>query len=719
MGERAVKGLLLGLLVAAGGGAVPPADASLLFAALVLALALLTRRASGRLVVRFVVASGTKGEFRVRVARRALPPSLHAHLDPQVASRVRLGGRIYRVTTGQELPVGPLRPGTWYVAVAGHVEDPALNKTVGEFREEKCVRLGRRESREIRFDFRPSFAWLRLRVTREGVPVPRALVARVGSGEPLGLTRSDGSLHVELPFGDAEFWVGHAGRVVAKQVHVTFQSPDVLEVDLEREIDRLVDGCPGAAERLLRGDRAGAARALEQAGDHRQAQALWGEYCRIRGETEAAAEHFLLADQPDRAAPLLESLGRLGTAAEALVAAGEPRRAAQLYSRAERWEEAGNAYASAFLLKEAADCFERASMLARAVPLLERAGLQLRAGEAANTIGERARAIRAFRSIPAEHPDFAAARRRLEELEQVDVTQRPDTQGVPGGAARRYEILEEIGRGSMGIVFKAYDRVLHRTVALKRLPRAVAGSPRVVSLFLSEARAAARLNHPYIVTIHDVVREDETMFLSMEYLEGQTLRTLLESHGPFPTPGVLRVARHALTGLAYAHSHEVIHRDLKTQNLMWTRHRLLKIADFGVARAVEGASRGGAAGSIHYMSPEQAEGEADARSDLYSLGICLFEIATGRVPFTGHNVLEQHRSRERPHPREFAPELPLGLESVILRMLSIEPGARFQSAKEVLGALESVDLQPHRSEAERAESNRDPDLQPAPGSALR
>ncbi len=700
-----------------------PLDAAALaglLAALIVLLAFRCWSIRGRLVVRFSVAPGMKGDFRVRVARRALPPSLHPHLDPQVVSRVRLGGRIYRVTEGRELSVGPLRPGTWYVAVAGCVEEPALNKTVGEFREEKCVRVGPRESREILFDFRPSFAWLRVRVTRDGCPVSQARVARVDSGEPVRPTRSDGSLHLELPFGPTEFWVGHAGRVVAKQVHVTFQGPEVVEVDLEREPDRRIDGCPEAAELLLQGDRAGAARALEQAGNHQGAQALWGDYCRIRGETEAAAEHFLLAGQPGRAAPLLESLGRWGMAAEALLAAGEARPAAELYSRVERWEEAGDAYARAFLYTEAADCYERAGLIARAVPLLERAGFHLRAGEAAHRIGDRARAVRAFRRVPAEHPDFAAAQRRLEELEQVDPSKRPAITGVPGGAARRYEILEEIGRGSMGIVFKAYDRVLHRTVALKRLPRAVAGSPRVVSLFLSEARSAARLNHPYVVTIYDVVREGETMFLSMEYLEGQTLRTLVESHGPFPTRGVLRVARQALTGLAYAHGVGVIHRDIKTQNLMWTRHQLLKIADFGVARAMEEAARTGMlAGSIHYMAPEQAEGHADARCDLYSLGVCLFEVATGRLPFTGRDVLEQHRSRERPRPREFVPGLSVGLEGVILRMLAIEPEARFQSAQEALGALEPVEPQARRSTDQPTESARHSDPRPAAEKALR
>jgi serine/threonine-protein kinase len=241
----------------------------------------------------------------------------------------------------------------------------------------------------------------------------------------------------------------------------------------------------------------------------------------------------------------------------------------------------------------------------------------------------------------------------------------------------------------MGIVFKAYDRVLHRTVALKRLPWAAAGSPRPLSLFLSEARAAARLNHPYIVTIYDVAREGETMFLAMEYLDGRSLRELVESHRSFPTQGVLRVARQALTGLAYAHRHGVVHRDIKTNNLIWTRQRILKIADFGLARAMEEAPHLRThSGSVHYMAPEQIGGYADARSDLYSLGICLFEIATGRLPFTGTNVLEQHRSSPRPSPREVAPALSTGLEQLVLRMLAIEPDARFQSAEEALGTLE-------------------------------
>jgi tetratricopeptide (TPR) repeat protein len=632
-----------------------------------------------------------RGEFRVRVARQALPPSLHGHLDPQIDSPIRLGGSIHSLTTGRRLGIEPLRPGEWYVAVAGFVEDPALEKIVGEFREEKCIRVRPSETREVNFDFGPRFAWLRLRVTRDGTPVPRALVARAGSGEPARLTRADGGLLLQLPFGPAELWVGYEGRVVARWIDVTLEGPDLLEVDLERAPDRLIDGCPEAADLLLLGNRAGAARILEQAGKQLAAQLLWAEHHLVHGETEPAADRFLRAGQPVRAAPLLESLGQWGAAAEAYRAGGEPRRAAELFRSLGRWEEAADAYAGAFLYAEAAGCYEEGGLLPRAVPLLERAGLHLRAGEAAHRAGDRPRAIRAFHRIASEHPDFAAAQRRLEELEQDSSSPSREVTRVPGGAAERYEILEEVGRGSMGIVFKAYDRVLHRTVALKRLPWAAKGSPRVMALFLSEARAAAGLTHPYIVTIYDVVREGETMFLAMEYLDGSSLRELVRSHGPFPTRGVLRVARQALTGLAYAHRHGVVHRDIKTQNLIWTRQRVLKIADFGLARAMEEAPHlASQSGSVHYMAPEQAEGQSDARSDLYSLGICLFEIATGRLPFTGDHVLEQHRTSPRPSPREFAPALAAEVDGVVVRMLAVEPGDRFQTAEEALGALEQV-----------------------------
>jgi tetratricopeptide (TPR) repeat protein len=589
------------------------------------------------------------------------------------------------------------------VAVAGCVEDPNRGRVLGEFREERCIRLDPREIRTIHFDFRPRFAVLPLRITRGGDPLEGALVSLGMLGDSIRPTGSDGTVSLELPFGPTELWVGHADRVVVASVEVTHQGPRELAVDLETEPDRRLDRCPEGVEPLLRGDRSAAAEALERAGQPREAQLLRGELCMALGDNEAAVAHFLRAGRLRRAATLLEALGRYGEAAEAYFGIEDVRRAAELFRRVERWEEAGEAYRRAFLYAEAASCYEKAGLVSLALPMLERAGLHLRAGEAAVQLADHARAVRAFRRVPPEHPDSAAAGRRLQELGRTATQDDSEPGDVPSGAARRFEILESLGRGSMGVVFKAYDRVLHRTIALKRLPRWLASSPRAAALFLSEARVSARLNHPHIVTIYDVVREGEMLFLAMEFLDGPTLRSLVEQRGALGTSGVLRVARQALAGLGYAHTQEVIHRDIKAENLVWTQLGLLKIADFGLARVAQEVSPGAKLvrpGSAHYMAPEQFDGHADARSDLYSLGVCLFELATGRLPFIEGELQKSHCTKPRPRPRDFAPGLPSRLEDVILRMMEIEAEARFQSAEEALGALERIaaDSSPARSE---------------------
>jgi serine/threonine-protein kinase len=241
-------------------------------------------------------------------------------------------------------------------------------------------------------------------------------------------------------------------------------------------------------------------------------------------------------------------------------------------------------------------------------------------------------------------------------------------------------------------VLKAYDRALRRTIALKRLPRWMADSPRAVALFLEEARSAAGLSHPHIVTVHDVVREGNTYFVTMEYLDGWTLRRLVERQGPMPPSDTVRVARQVLSALAYAHGRDVIHRDIKTQNLMMTRQGIVKLTDFGLARVVAEMGPGGqtekGSGTPCYVAPEQLEGRADARSDLYSLGVCLFELSTGRLPFTGADVLDQERSAERPRANEIVPTVPPLLANVIERLMNPAPAERFQAAEEALGVLE-------------------------------
>ena len=258
----------------------------------------------------------------------------------------------------------------------------------------------------------------------------------------------------------------------------------------------------------------------------------------------------------------------------------------------------------------------------------------------------------------------------------------------------RYDLLEEIGRGGMGIVYRARDTRLDRIVALKRLPEGLRRHhPRALQFFLREAQAAARLNHPNIVTVYDADQEDGQFFITMELLEGQPLQTILRERGQLSPSNLLGIARQACRGLDYAHAQGIIHRDIKTANLFVTTERVVKIMDFGLAKVlaeVRGATTL-VSGTPYYMSPEQVLGdEVDHRSDLYSLGVTLFELATGRVPFGSGEIAYHHRHSPAPDPRALRPDLPDALAELILRLLEKDPDARVQTAKDVLEALTGI-----------------------------
>jgi predicted Ser/Thr protein kinase len=257
----------------------------------------------------------------------------------------------------------------------------------------------------------------------------------------------------------------------------------------------------------------------------------------------------------------------------------------------------------------------------------------------------------------------------------------------------RYEILEEIGRGGMGVVYEARDKRLDRVVAVKRLPDALGADPNAVALLLREARSAARLNHRNIVTVHDVDRDDGAWFIVMERLEGELLSEVLARQGRLSPPAVIRVARQVAAGLAYAHERGIVHRDVKPSNLFVTRDRLVKLMDFGVAKIVEEARRKKTliGGTPSYMSPEQAAGEpVDGRTDLYALGATLFELLTGEVPFTRGDPTYHHRLTAPPDPRERAPAIPELLAALVLALLAKRPEARPASAAEVAERLRAI-----------------------------
>jgi beta-lactam-binding protein with PASTA domain/predicted Ser/Thr protein kinase len=260
----------------------------------------------------------------------------------------------------------------------------------------------------------------------------------------------------------------------------------------------------------------------------------------------------------------------------------------------------------------------------------------------------------------------------------------------------RYHIVRKLGSGGMATVYLAEDQELGRRVAIKILNERHANDDQFVERFRREAKNAAGLSHPNIVSIYDRGEAEGTYYIAMEHLDGRNLKELIAARGPAPVHIVVEVGRQVLAALAHAHKNGIVHRDIKPHNVMVDGDRRVKVTDFGIARA--GASQMTEAGSIvgtaQYLSPEQARGsQVDPRSDLYSVGVVLYELLTGKVPFTGDSPVEiamRHLSDTPPPPSEVKDGIPHELDMVVMRALAKDPETRYQSAEEMNADLERV-----------------------------
>jgi serine/threonine-protein kinase len=433
---------------------------------------------------------------------------------------------------------------------------------------------------------------------------------------------------------------------------------------------------------------------------------------------------FRVAGDRERAAACYERAGRFREAAEVLAEAGRREREAELLGRAGEWLRAGelllergdaegairilqqvpaghaHAARAAALVGEA---FRTRGQHSLAVKKLEQAledraldretvGAYHALATTCEAAGETARAREIYERILAFDYHHADAAERLARLREPPPAPPAAAAEAPSASAARgrYRITGKLGRGGMGIVYRAEDTVLDRVVAFKVLPQALKENPQALKNFLREAKHAAQLNHPNIVTVYDAGEQAGIYYIAMEFVDGSTLKEIVKSRGAIAPGGVLNVLAQMCEALAYAHEKQIVHRDVKTANTMWTRERKAKIMDFGLARALEELRRETTmvSGTPYYMSPEQTLGRpVDHRTDVYSLGITVFELLTGDLPFREGNLPYHHVHTPAPDPREKNPRVPELLARIVLRCLEKDPAARYASTREILGEL--------------------------------
>jgi tetratricopeptide (TPR) repeat protein len=504
-----------------------------------------------------------------------------------------------------------------------------------------------------------------------------------------------------------------------------------------------------AAARILgdyhreRGADQEAAHYLEQAGEFLAAGDVYrkiedyaraGQAYERAGDRSQAADMYRAGGSPARAASNFEKIGRWEDAADCWHEAGDANRQAQALTQAGRLLQAGEVFHQQGLEDEAIKVlqqipagspdFKQASTILGSV-FHKRGQLGLAVMKLRQAIGdgpidrstlrlhymlatvyeassETREALAVYEKILACDYHYEDVEQRLERVRaKLDVQPREDAAAPPSEEApasartqpSRYQIVGELGRGGMGIVYKAKDTVLDRLVAYKVLPDALKENQQALKNFLREAKSAAQLNHPNIVTVYDAGEQGGVYYIAMEFVDGNTLKEIVRRRGAIAPGGVLHVLVQMCEALAYAHDKKIVHRDIKTANTMWTRDRKAKIMDFGLAKIVEEVRNHTTlvSGTPYYMSPEQTLGRnVDYRTDIYSLGVTIFELATGRLPFIEGNIPYHHVHTPPPDAREIKPDVPALLAEIVSRCLRKAPEERYQSVREILAEVRTA-----------------------------
>jgi len=475
-----------------------------------------------------------------------------------------------------------------------------------------------------------------------------------------------------------------------------------------------------------------------------------GEMYERVGEKSNAGKMYMNGGDYHRSGEMFRMAGDLESAAMSLEKGGELREAAALYTKLEMFERAiqlhellGDYYSAALLFKEMGESDQCISYLQKVdthsgdyypasiilVKLLKEHGLESAATERLQKILSQEEisphnielyyqhailyeenkkfeeAASVYEKILAEDLNYKDVRQRndllkhaLKEVKKANPTRKNKKTNPAGGTASlpdssiRYKIIKKIGQGGMGVVYQAEDTLLKRIVAYKVLPVAIKENKAMLKNFLQEARIAAALNHPNIVTLYDTGKNGDEIYITMEYVDGITLKKFLEK-GLHPVPISLEIMKSICTGISYAHRENVVHRDLKPANIMLIHNHDVKIMDFGLAKLITDTAvdKTSVKGTPLYMSPEQILGnKVDQQSDIYSLGCTFYRMLTGRPPFTKGDIYYHHLHTPPVSPKEANPGLPDHLAQIIMTCLEKKKINRYNKIDNLIEELDTV-----------------------------
>lgn len=537
---------------------------------------------------------------------------------------------------------------------------------------------------------------------------------------------------------DKEFLTGYAkrsGELYLQSNNIHAAAKIYAEADLALE---------AAAAYLRAGDVSKANEFAQRLSDPARVLEIYEKNGQLTRGFEIAAAIHQRENRPLEAAKLWERAGNLRKASEALEQGQRFKEAARLYEKLHETQKAVSLLEKAGEFYEAALLYQRLGQLEETFRLLGRVaqGSSLRA-EALLMMGrirlqqgklEEARGV--YRQLVAElptpttdltpHYELALVTERLDDTKEAialyakilqsdphyrDAKTRHDRLLKPQGAleltqtrppepediprpvlSNRYRLVRLIGQGGSGAVHEALDLVLNRTVAVKLLAKTIENNLSRLEDFLREARTAAILNHPNIVTIHDTGQSGPKYFIVMEYVDGESLKILLDSRPNLPLLKILNLAKQTCLGLDYAHRKGIVHRDIKPGNILVDREGIVKITDFGLARfATEISHESSVSGTPSYMSPEQIQGlQMDHRTDIYSLGCTLYRMVAKRPPFTQGDIYRHHLSSLPAPPSTLNPEMPEALDRLILKCLEKDPHQRYPDIASLLRDLEKL-----------------------------